>query len=107
MAARRRRSLNVSVATAVAMHWGRVAREASLGVEAGMGDLPPAEVQALLCEYMARGHARGFQKGVRQDASGHGGYAARRIRNKEREAYGTRERPPPAPELRLHRPVMI
>lgn len=64
-------SLNVSVAAAVALHWGRVAREAALGSEC---DLDPAELEVLRRDYRGLGRERGFQKGMRRTglASGSG-----------------------------------
>ena len=81
-------SLNVSVAAAVAMHWGRTAREAALGLEAGGGDLPSAELDELVRDYTERSQARGFQRGARQGLSG-AGYEGRRRCEREREAYGS------------------
>lgn len=88
-------SLNVSVAAAVAMHWGRTAREASLGLEAGGGDLPRAELDELVRDYADRSRARGFQRGARQGLSG-AGYEGRRRCEREREAYGSLVRAPAA-----------
>lgn len=60
-------SLNVSVAAAIAMHWGRVAREAALGEESRIeGDLPPDERSQLEEEYCARGNTRGFVRDFRR-----------------------------------------
>jgi len=74
-------SLNVSVAAAILMHHGRLARMgalrrgegcdgAALNVEGG--DLPDAEAEALLAEYLARGrwHAKGEPELVTDAAFG-------------------------------------
>lgn len=90
-------SLNVSVAAAVAMHWGRTAREAALGLEVGGGDLPRAELDELLRDYTERSRARSFQRGARQGLSG-AGYEGHRY-EREREACGSRvSAPTAAPE---------
>lgn len=70
-------SLNVSVAAAVALHFGRVARSAALTKSGGSertgrlnaegGDLGAEEVEALLADYRSRGKQHGKtgpQKGV-------------------------------------------
>ena len=54
-------SLNVSVAAALAIHYGRVARAKALGAErlnAAGGDMSAAEVEALLAEYTAVGRGQ-------------------------------------------------
>ncbi len=62
-------SLNVSVAAAISLHWGRVAREASLlraaGRADGGGDLTAAELAALEEDYKGRSRARRFQRAQR------------------------------------------
>lgn len=63
-------SLNVSVACAISLHYGRLARVAALkalgadgGLNAAGGDLSDAEVAALLAEYAARGKQHAKPKG--------------------------------------------
>ena len=59
-------SLNVSVAAAIAMHWGRAARETALGAHSHAdGDLPAAERNALEERYCGLGRARGFRRASR------------------------------------------
>ena len=58
-------SLNVSVAAAIALHWGRVGREAALGKTS---DLETDELESVRRDYRRLGRERGFQKGVRRAA---------------------------------------
>ena len=65
-------SSDISVAAAIALHWGRVAREASLAASGRTrgGDLGEDEVAELEEDYREKGKARGFQRGVRVAAAG-------------------------------------
>jgi len=70
-------SLNVSVAAAIALHWGRVAREAWLARNrpredsaVGDGDLTTEELEELEEEYRQRSQDHGFQRRQRWQAQG-------------------------------------
>ena len=97
-------SLNVSVAAAVAMHWARTAREAALGLEAGGGDLPSAELDELMRDYTERSQARGFQRGARQGLSGAGCEGRRRC-EREPEAHSSLAKAPAAEAASRDRPT--
>eukprot|EP00912_Choanoflagellata_sp_UC4_P001275 UC4_evm2s797 len=55
-------SLNVSVAAAICIHWGRHAREKALGKRSDLGDADKAELKDY---YRILGSKRGFTKAIR------------------------------------------